>query len=378
MARTRQRRKKNSKSDVYGHIPGVPVGTTFASRSECMHSGVHPVMMAGIYGSPTDGAYSIVLSGGYEDDEDKGDTLTYTGMGGRQKKNALGKRITNGPQVSDQSFNHSSNRSLLTSYENGKPVRVTRGSQLNSIFAPAEGYRYDGLYRVTNAELERGKTGFRMCRFTLERIPGQDPLPVRYYSQTLAKLTKSSNGRSGQARKYNTKDRTRTTGMPSISAKDERRFERSPLQSMASLHSEISAVDVGLTAAAPSHSELPQPEAGPSGLHRPMAAGPSRHSYSPPIPSTTESVSRRSLSSPEDVPSYPNSHTGVDRIDEPKPLPTARMSVEHPTPVVNTSWQDGAWLFGRPPPRPEPQETSHPATSRTGFPNFEGYLDIMM
>lgn len=70
------------------------------NRQECSNSGVHPGLLAGIYGSKELGAFSVVLSGGYEDDEDHGDTLyvrsschatlrahksnsTYTGSGGR-------------------------------------------------------------------------------------------------------------------------------------------------------------------------------------------------------------------------------------------------------------------------------------------------------
>ena len=39
--------------------------------------------MAGIHGRESEGSYSIVLSGGYEDDEDDGDEFTYSGSGGR-------------------------------------------------------------------------------------------------------------------------------------------------------------------------------------------------------------------------------------------------------------------------------------------------------
>ena len=39
--------------------------------------------MAGIHGRENDGSYSIVLSGGYEDDEDEGEEFTYSGSGGR-------------------------------------------------------------------------------------------------------------------------------------------------------------------------------------------------------------------------------------------------------------------------------------------------------
>ena len=43
----------------------------------------HRPPVAGIAGKPVDGAYSIVLAGGYEDDIDHGDEFTYTGAGGR-------------------------------------------------------------------------------------------------------------------------------------------------------------------------------------------------------------------------------------------------------------------------------------------------------
>lgn len=46
-------------------------------------AGVHRPPVGGIHGRDNDGAYSIVLSGGYEDDEDNGDSFWYTGSGGR-------------------------------------------------------------------------------------------------------------------------------------------------------------------------------------------------------------------------------------------------------------------------------------------------------
>jgi putative restriction endonuclease len=39
--------------------------------------------MAGIAGSVSEGADSIVLSGGYEDDEDRGEEIVYTGHDGK-------------------------------------------------------------------------------------------------------------------------------------------------------------------------------------------------------------------------------------------------------------------------------------------------------
>ena len=47
-------------------------------------------MRAGIHGNATDGAYSVVLSGGYDEDEDRGDTFVYTGSGGIGTKDPNG------------------------------------------------------------------------------------------------------------------------------------------------------------------------------------------------------------------------------------------------------------------------------------------------
>ncbi|WP_407665652.1 YDG/SRA domain-containing protein [Mycolicibacillus parakoreensis] len=60
---------------VYGHIPGNPVGTTYANREAAHRAGVHRPLQGGISGGK-DGADSIVVSGGYVDDEDYGDTTS--------------------------------------------------------------------------------------------------------------------------------------------------------------------------------------------------------------------------------------------------------------------------------------------------------------
>jgi hypothetical protein len=44
-------------------------------RQACADSGVHGVFLQGIHGSPTHGAYSVCLSGVYEDDKDEGESL---------------------------------------------------------------------------------------------------------------------------------------------------------------------------------------------------------------------------------------------------------------------------------------------------------------
>ncbi|KAH9937662.1 uncharacterized protein B0H18DRAFT_1081778 [Fomitopsis serialis] len=70
---------------VFGAIPGIKVGTWWMTREECSIDAVHAPWVGGISGG-RDGAWSVALSGGYEDDVDLGDAFTYTGAGGRDLK----------------------------------------------------------------------------------------------------------------------------------------------------------------------------------------------------------------------------------------------------------------------------------------------------
>jgi putative restriction endonuclease len=147
---------------IFGGVPGYPEGTLFESRAELRESGVHLPIRAGISGSQTEGADSIVLSGGYEDDVDEGDVLVYTGHGGRD--------LATGQQVHDQPFAYG-NRALALSKQNGLPVRVIRGSNHDSPHSPPSGYSYDGLYAVEEFWHDVGRSGFRIWRFRLVKIP---------------------------------------------------------------------------------------------------------------------------------------------------------------------------------------------------------------
>jgi E3 ubiquitin-protein ligase UHRF1 len=53
------------------------------------------------------------------------------------------------------------------SAETKKPVRVIRGFKCKSKYAPAEGYRYDGLYVVEKAWRAPGlnEKGFLVCKY---------------------------------------------------------------------------------------------------------------------------------------------------------------------------------------------------------------------
>lgn len=54
---------------IFGQIPGYSIGSWFESRSALSAAGVHRPRIAGISGTESEGADSIVLSGGYEDDD---------------------------------------------------------------------------------------------------------------------------------------------------------------------------------------------------------------------------------------------------------------------------------------------------------------------
>ncbi|KAF4623339.1 hypothetical protein D9613_001819 [Agrocybe pediades] len=180
MGREEGVRKHDPKT--YGHIPGIAVGTWWATRMGCSVDAVHAPPVGGISGG-SQGAYSIALSGGYEDDVDLGYAFTYTGSGGRALSGTkeAPKNLRTAPQSSDQSFENPYNRMLLRSSETRKPVRVIRGFKASSRYAPFEGYRYDGLYVVEKAWMEKGTNakGYLVCRYALKRLPGQPPIPVR-------------------------------------------------------------------------------------------------------------------------------------------------------------------------------------------------------
>ncbi len=138
---------------------GVAEGALFASRNELSDSGVHGVRMQGIWTSEGR-VIGIVLNGGYEDDEDNGDVVVYTGDGGRDPNS--------GKQIEDQGFT-SGNRGLLVACALKTPIRVTRGWRCKSSLAPKSGFRYDGLYDVASYEYVQGSEGFFVWRFTLKK-----------------------------------------------------------------------------------------------------------------------------------------------------------------------------------------------------------------
>lgn len=157
----------------FGEIPKVPVGTTFPDRRAVAARGTHRALQAGIVGTEEEGAESIVVSGGYED-RDYGDVIIYTGHGGL---NDSGKRIAG------QNFEDSGNAALRTSMREDSLVRVIRGAHKKSKFAPASGYRYEGLYQVESADYVQSGN-FQICQFRMRKAMSEPdviltpPVPI--------------------------------------------------------------------------------------------------------------------------------------------------------------------------------------------------------
>jgi putative restriction endonuclease len=148
-----------SRPIAFGEIPGIKEGKWFKGRKEMMPTSFHRNWGKGIDGNQAEGASAIVLSGGYEDDEDLGDEIIYTGAGGREQNTRK--------QIADQTWSNSDNAGIFTSWDRGLPIRVIRGHQHKSKFSPETGYTYAGVYNVVDAWQETGKSGFKICRFRL-------------------------------------------------------------------------------------------------------------------------------------------------------------------------------------------------------------------
>ncbi len=161
-------KKQPKNKRLFGEVPGVTEGQEFSDRKALAGAGVHKPLQAGISGSGKEGADSIVLSAGYEDDEDYGDEIIYTGAGGNDPNT--------GKQVADQELK-STNLALAKSCLEGLPVRVVRGYQHKSEWSPETGYRYCGLYRVDDYWHEKGLSKkviyrYRLVPFTEEVYEG--------------------------------------------------------------------------------------------------------------------------------------------------------------------------------------------------------------
>lgn len=155
----------------FGELPGQPVGTVYATRMDAVVAGVHQVPQQGIAGNRDVGCASIVLSGGYDTDQDFGHEIFYTGRGGQNSANK------SGPHIEDQTLDVSENAALVRSETTGLPIRILRGAAHDAPFSPSSGYRYDGLYRVVQHYPHRHEAdGFIRWMFRLVQLTAAEAL----------------------------------------------------------------------------------------------------------------------------------------------------------------------------------------------------------
>ncbi|KAI4348554.1 hypothetical protein L6164_009264 [Bauhinia variegata] len=150
-----------------GAVPGVEVGDIFFFRMELCVVGLHAQSMGGIHYTsikisqeeePL--ATSIVSSGGYEDNVEDADMLIDTGQGGVSSRDK---------QVKDQKLERG-NLALEKSLHRGNGVRVIRG--LNDITNPkGKLYVYDGLYKIQDSWVEKGKSGANVFSINCSGYP---------------------------------------------------------------------------------------------------------------------------------------------------------------------------------------------------------------
>ncbi|KAK9288644.1 hypothetical protein L1049_017104 [Liquidambar formosana] len=159
----------NRDKRIVGSIPGVYIGDLFFFRMELCVIGLHGQAQAGIdylpasqssNGEPI--ATSIIVSGGYEDDEDAGDVIIYTGHGGQDKFNR---------QCFHQKL-EGGNLALERSMHYGIELRVIRGIKYEGSVS-GKVYVYDGLYKILDSWFDVGKSGFGVYKYKLLRIEGQ-------------------------------------------------------------------------------------------------------------------------------------------------------------------------------------------------------------
>ncbi|XP_071800334.1 E3 ubiquitin-protein ligase UHRF1-like [Asterias amurensis] len=181
----------------FGEIPGIHVGQSWKFRVQVSEAGVHRPHVAGIHGREIEGAYSIVLAGGYEDDEDRGEEFLYTGSGGRDlsgnkrtAEQSMDQKLTKMNSALARNCNaplDSKKGNEAKDWRAGKAVRVIRNSKgrKHSKYAPEEGNRYDGLYKVVKFWPETGRSGFLVWRYLLRR---DDPQHAPWTKQGQKKI----------------------------------------------------------------------------------------------------------------------------------------------------------------------------------------------
>ncbi len=170
----------------FGPVPGVEVGMSWKHRYQLCEAGVHMLPLMPIAGRARDrGAQSVVLCGAHAEDHDDGEEFVLTGVRAKEKMLYWPNK---GLALNYAAAAGTGGNPEEESWRKGKPVRVVRGFKLAqySPFAPGEGFRYDGIYKVVSYwPEERGAAGW-VWRFHLKR---DDPAPAPWTKEGRAKIS---------------------------------------------------------------------------------------------------------------------------------------------------------------------------------------------
>lgn len=187
------------RGERFGHVPGVPVGTVFGAgdyqrkgRFEMSANGFFaPRVTPEWIDRHTKAAFSLVFNNDNGNSVDSFDVLRYAGAGGRHR----GQNRT-AVQSFHQTWKSATNAALRENCRLNLPVRVIRGPKAAG-FGTADqggGYRYDGLYSVTKAELvPHGPRKLLTALFTLKKLAEDDAWSINKDHKGLGSATSTSN-----------------------------------------------------------------------------------------------------------------------------------------------------------------------------------------
>jgi len=164
------------RGERFGDVKDVFVGQVFGAgdyqrqgRFEMSKNGFFVPQVQPEWLEPGKGCYSIILNNDNGLSRDEGDTIVYAGGGGRHRG-----QNRSATQSFHQTWDNQTNAALRLNHTAALPVRVIRGPKLpgpHGTQATGGGFRYDGLYHVTKAELlPTGSRNLRTALFTLSRI----------------------------------------------------------------------------------------------------------------------------------------------------------------------------------------------------------------
>lgn len=163
---------------VRGHN-GLVVGQWWPLQICALRDGAHGVLEGGISVDVHGVAVSVILSGGQRsghrayDDVDSLNEILYCGTRGEPP---LPPKAKQDGRVAAEGTPSKATTAMFRAQEARAAVRVIRSAKARDKsvlenYAPAEGFRYDGLYCVTARECLDPE--FAMWRFRLERLPAQ-------------------------------------------------------------------------------------------------------------------------------------------------------------------------------------------------------------